>query len=105
MVTQGNNRTSGVLCGLGAAALFGMSAPVSKLLLGQTSPQMLAALLYLGAGAGLLLIRGGQTRREAPLRRADWPRAAAIVITGGVIGPVLMLHACGRYPASRDRCS
>ena len=91
-VTQRSNRTWGALFGLGAAALFGMSAPVSKILLGMTAPQMLAALLYLGAGAGLLLVRGRRTQHEAPLRKADWPYAAAIAITGGAIGPVLMLH-------------
>lgn len=92
-VTLRSSRTWGALFGLGAAALFGMSAPISKLLLGQTAPQMLAALLYLGAGIGLLLIRGHRrAQHEAPLRKADWPYATAIVITGGVIGPVLMLH-------------
>jgi len=66
---------------------------MSKLLLGQMEPQMLAALLYLGAGIGLLLFRGRRsTAGEAPLRRADWPYAAAIAISGGMIAPVLMLH-------------
>jgi len=54
---------------------------------------MLAALLYLGAGIGLLLVGGrGGTQHEAPLRRGDWPYLAAIAISGGMIGPVLMLH-------------
>ncbi|HYR29615.1 MAG TPA: EamA family transporter [Thermoanaerobaculia bacterium] len=92
-VTQQSGRMRGALLGLGAAALFGASAPVSKLLLGQTAPQMLAALLYLGAGAGLLLVRGRRrSQQEAPLRSEDWPYLAGIVITGGMIGPVLMLH-------------
>ena len=39
-----------------AALCYGISAPFSKLLLGQLSPTMLAALLYLGAGAGMLVI-------------------------------------------------
>ncbi len=83
----------GAIFGLAAAALFGLSAPVSKFLLGETAPQMLAALLYLGAGIGLLLVRGRRpARHEAPLRKKDWPYAAAIAIAGGVIGPVLMLH-------------
>lgn len=92
-VTPRSGRAWGAVLGLGAAALFGVSAPVSKMLLGQTAPQMLAALLYLGAGVGLLFVRGQRVlRHEAPLRRHDWPYAAAIVISGGVIGPVLMLH-------------
>jgi len=84
---------SGSLYGLAAAALFGMSAPFSKLLLGHTTPQMLAALLYLGAGVGLLFVRvNRQSENEAPLRRADWPSIAGIAITGGLVAPVLMLH-------------
>lgn len=39
-----------------AAALFGISAPFSKLLLIELSPLMLSALLYLGAGIGMLAI-------------------------------------------------
>ena len=43
--------------GLLAAALFGVSAPISKRLLGGVSPQVLAGLLYLGAGLALTLYR------------------------------------------------
>lgn len=39
-----------------AAALFGISAPFSKFLLREISPLMLSALLYLGAGIGMLAI-------------------------------------------------
>jgi drug/metabolite transporter (DMT)-like permease len=39
-----------------AAALFGMSAPFSKLLLVEIPPLMLSALLYLGAGIGMFVI-------------------------------------------------
>ena len=38
----------GVLYALGAAALFGASTPFAKLLLGDVSPLVLAAILYLG---------------------------------------------------------
>lgn len=47
----------GVLLGLGAAALFGLSAPLAKALLGEMSPQVLAGLLYLGGGLGLTAYR------------------------------------------------
>ena len=43
----------GVLYALGAAALFGASTPFAKLLLGEVSPLVLAAILYLGSGIGL----------------------------------------------------
>ena len=43
------------LLALLAAALFGVSTPLAKLLLVSSSPIMLAGLLYLGSGLGLLL--------------------------------------------------
>lgn len=43
----------GVLAGLLAAVLFGLSAPVAKVLLGSVSPLLLAGLLYAGAVFGL----------------------------------------------------
>jgi len=58
-----------------AAALFGFSTPLAKLLLGNIHPVLLAALLYLGSGIGLsswLLIRRfirTHAEREANLTR------------------------------------
>ena len=87
----------GPLLGLGAAALFGASTPFAKLLLdGGLGPWLLAGLLYLGAGLGLGAIHlVGRLRSgpvgEAPLRRADLPWLALVVLTGGVVGPVLLM--------------
>ena len=47
----------GAAMALGAAALFGLSTPVAKLLLVRIDPLFLAALLYLGCGVGLALFR------------------------------------------------
>ncbi|MCC6995369.1 MAG: EamA family transporter [Deltaproteobacteria bacterium] len=89
---------SGMLAGLLAAALFGASAPVAKLLLPGVGPLLLASLLYLGAALGLsgwLALRGAASS-EARLRRADaWPMVG-IALLGGVGGPVLMLVGLGR---------
>jgi hypothetical protein len=41
---------------LAAAALFGLSTPLAKLLLGQLSPRTLVSLLYLGSEIGLGVI-------------------------------------------------
>ena len=49
-----------VLQALLAAFLFGMSAPISKFLLGEIAPILLAAFLYLGTGISLLIIMGLQ---------------------------------------------
>lgn len=86
----------GVPLALGSAVLFGATAPLSKLLLGRIDAQLLAGLLYLGAGAGLMIVH--LARRafdvpapEAPLRRADAPWLAAIILFGGVMGPLLLM--------------
>ena len=52
----------GVPLALASAALFGASAPFAKLLLGSMDPQLLAGLLYVGAGGGLALVQTGQLR-------------------------------------------
>lgn len=80
-----------------SAALFGASTPFAKLLLGAgLDPWPLAGLLYLGSGIGLgivALIRWGRgrLRAEAPLRRRDLPWLALVVLSGGAIGPVLLM--------------
>jgi drug/metabolite transporter (DMT)-like permease len=79
-----------------AAVLFGVSAPVSKLLLPGTSPLMLAGLFYLGAGLGLSAFDtvrrlSGRANPEARLRRQDLRALLLIVLFGGVLGPILML--------------
>lgn len=84
----------GAFYGVGAAMLFGLSAPISKRLLLDIPPLLLASLLYLGAGIGLLMVAPFAPRRErheAPLRRADVPLLAGIIVTGGILGPLFML--------------
>ena len=96
-------RLTGVGMALLAAALFGASTPLAKGLIQGTSPQLLAGLLYLGSGAGLLLVwlgRRGGTRREAALSRRDVPWLAGAIATGGVLGPVLLMYGLRHAPAS-----
>jgi drug/metabolite transporter (DMT)-like permease len=64
---------------------------------------MLAGLLYLGAGLGLLAARLvsrwsgiGDAGREAHLRRSDLALLLGVIVTGGMVGPVLMLVGLGR---------
>lgn len=94
----------GALFGLGAATLFGLSAPLAKLLLPGAGPLAMAGLLYIGGGIGLLGVSGvlrwwsrGRGRPgEAALRASDTGLLAAIVVAGGIAGPVLMLVGLGR---------
>jgi drug/metabolite transporter (DMT)-like permease len=83
---------SGYAIGLIAALLFGASAPVSKVLLDDVGPQMLAGLLYLGAFLAVApFVRFGARRSEARLRRSDVPLLSGIIVAGGIAAPVLLM--------------
>lgn len=97
----GPGKRRGAASGLAAALLFGLSTPVAKLLLPEAGPFLLAGLLYLGSGLGLSVLgplRGAG--REAPLGRGDLPLLAALVLAGGIAGPVLFMLGLARLPAS-----
>src|ERR1700710_1124674 len=86
----------GILLALGSAILFGASTPFAKLLLGSVDPWLLAGLLYLGAGFGLVTVHLSRgvlklAPVEAPLRPADMPWLAGVVVSGGIIGPLLLM--------------
>jgi drug/metabolite transporter (DMT)-like permease len=96
---------TGISLALLSALLFGASTPVAKLLLGPVGPWMLAALLYLGAGAGLAAVHLSRAALrlpadEAPLRRADLPWLALVVLAGGVAGPLLLMSGLARTTAA-----
>jgi drug/metabolite transporter (DMT)-like permease len=95
----------GIACALAAAALFGASTPFAKLLLGEVSPLVLAAALYLGSGLGLaawISVRARLPGRDPapPIARTDWPWIAAAVAAGGVAGPILLVQGLARSDAS-----
>jgi drug/metabolite transporter (DMT)-like permease len=95
----------GVPFALGSAALFGISTPLAKLFIGAIDPWLLAGLLYLGSGCGLLIYQLalpliGKSRTEAPLQGSDVKWMALIVLSGGVVGPVLLMLGLSRISAS-----
>ena len=93
-------RHPGVIAALAAAVLFGAGAPAAKLLLGSTSPWLLAGLLYLGSGVGLALARQFRRTESVSLARGEIKWLAIAVAAGGVIGPVLLMLGLSRMPAS-----
>lgn len=91
---------------MASAALFGASTPLAKLLLGDgLDPWLLAGLLYAGSGLGLGLfylgryLRGGPIG-EAKLQRSDLPWLGPVVLSGGVLGPLLLMLGLARTSAS-----
>jgi drug/metabolite transporter (DMT)-like permease len=86
----------GVWAALGAAVLFGLSTPLAKLLLADTSPLLLAGLLYTGSGVGLAIILAFRVT----MNRSSivWPRGSSIgwllgaALFGGAIAPYLLMQ-------------
>jgi drug/metabolite transporter (DMT)-like permease len=97
-------RSRAVILALMAAALFGLSTPLAKLLLGSIDPRLLAGVFYLGSGVGLAAWRAATTllgtRGEAALQRRDLPWLAGAIFFGGVVGPLLLLAGLSRADAS-----
>lgn len=78
-----------------AAGLYALNAPVSKLLLEEVPPTMMAALLYLGAGIGLALVRlaqrmTGKGRKELPLTKKDMPYTVGMVVLD-IAAPIFLM--------------
>jgi drug/metabolite transporter (DMT)-like permease len=90
------------LLALLSAALFGLSTPAAKALLGAVDPALLAGFLYCGAGMGAGLLRrlAFRPETEKPLGRNDWPWLAVAISAGGVAGPVLLMFGLARTDAS-----
>ena len=97
------------LFALAAAALFGASTPLAKLLLGDLPPLALAGLLYLGSGLGLLVVHvlgrllaratPGESK-EASLEARDYIWLTGAVISGGVVAPALLMWGLSGSGAS-----
>ncbi|MDP1655845.1 MAG: DMT family transporter [Hylemonella sp.] len=91
---------AGIPAALMAALLFGASTPLAKLLLVQTSPWLMAALLYLGSGVGLWLVRWFRRSPTVRLGPGEWRWLAGAVLSGGVAAPVLLMWGLAAMPAS-----
>ncbi len=80
---------------LAAAALYALSAPASKILMGDVDPSAMASLLYLGAGIGLVAVLSvrrliGIRGDGGSLGRGDAPYILAMVVLD-VAAPVLLM--------------
>jgi drug/metabolite transporter (DMT)-like permease len=85
-----------------AAILFGAATPFAKQLLGEIPSTLLAGLLYLGSGLGLLTVRlirdGGW--RPVKLKRDEYRWLGGAIAFGGVIAPVLLMIGLSRTAAN-----
>lgn len=96
MASHHSHLWPGVPLALGSAVLFGASTPLSKWLVGAIDPWLLAGLLYLGAGVGLAIVQWVRPMIalppvEAPLQKSDLPWLGAVIVFGGLLGPLLLM--------------
>ena len=87
-----------------AAALYAINIPLSKILLQNVAPTMMAAFLYLGAGLGLWLLGlvTGAKEKADPLTRAELPYTLGMILLD-IAAPILLmlgLKRCGSANAS-----
>jgi len=102
-----NQKGLGAFYGLGAALLFGLTTPILKLFLPVYDLLTVAGLLYMGAGLGLGLAeifltfsrQSGSPKPETPVQTEDYGLLLGIILTGGIVGPILMLFGLQRISA------
>lgn len=92
---QKAKHTAAVFCAVSAAALYAISAPFSKLLLNQLPPAMMAAFLYLGAGAGMSVIgffrhKSGKAGKEIRLTKSELPYIIGMILLD-IAAPIFLM--------------
>lgn len=85
----------GILLAILAAALYAINSPLSKLLLDYVPPTLMAGILYLGAGVGMVLVAlfrrvSGKATGEAKLSRSELPYTLAMIILD-IAAPICLL--------------
>lgn len=89
------------ICGVLSAILFAMNAPFAKLLMTDLNPALMAAVLYLGSGFGLMLSTLFlKSNEEAPIRKNDIPWLVKAIVFGGIIGPLCLMFGLRETTAS-----
>lgn len=99
-----NKQYSATTFAILAAALYALNVPFSKILLQRTSPTMMAAFLYLGAGLGLLACRFagqrlGRPSAAPPLTKKELPYTIAMVVLD-IAAPILLMLGVERTTSS-----
>lgn len=78
-----------------AAILFAISSPISKILLKEIPPTMMAALLYLGAGIGMSILwlirrKFGNAEEEKHLTKEELPYTIGMVLLD-IAAPIFLM--------------
>ncbi len=89
------NNKKAIFFALLAAALYAINAPISKLLLNKIPPELMASLLYLGAGIGLSIVgvfqkKVSKNQNEKPLTKSDLPYTIGMVLLD-IAAPIFLM--------------
>ena len=85
------DKSKAIIYALLAAAFYAVNVPVSKLLLSQIGPTMMAALLYLGAGIGMAgLSFADKGEKGDRLDRNDLPYVIGMIVLD-IAAPILLM--------------
>ena len=90
-----NKKNKATLFAILAAAFYAINIPLSKLLMNNVEPTMMAGFLYLGAGIGLIIYSiicraFGKEIISEPLTRKELPYTISMVILD-IIAPILLM--------------
>lgn len=95
---------TGIFLAVLAAALYALNSPFSKLLLEYVPSTLMAGFLYLGAGAGMLIIallrkgkHGGKT--EEKLSRQELPYVVLMILLD-IAAPIFLLYGLNHTTAA-----
>lgn len=94
----------GIVCAILAAAFYALNSPLSKLLLSRVGPTMMAAFLYLGAGAGMaaylfIAKKRGRLACEQRLTQKELPYTVGMVLLD-IAAPIALMLGISRTSAA-----
>jgi drug/metabolite transporter (DMT)-like permease len=102
-IPKPNTAKLGIVFAITTAFFFGLSTPLAKHFLGDVQPWMLAGLMYLGGGVGLIPIYALRSRIQpstASLKTEDWRILAGSMVAGGLAAPILLMTGLEHTSAS-----
>lgn len=90
-----SKQTKSIFLAILAASLYAISSPISKILLDDVPPTLMAALLYLGAGIGMAIVglirkKISKENKESHLTRKELPYAIGMVILD-IAAPIFLM--------------
>lgn len=89
-----NKKVLAIFFAVLAAALYAINIPISKLLLNNVEPTMMASYLYLGAGLGIgivfLITKKRQSSENEAITKKDLPYVVGMILLD-IIAPILLM--------------